>query len=486
MEKFINEGFTFDDVLLIPAKSDVVPSEVCLKTRLSDKISLNIPIISAAMDTVTESKMAIAVATQGGVGIIHKNMSIEMQAAEVGKVKRYESGMVTNPLTLSPTTKVADALRIMQEQNISSFPIIFKKKVVGILTGRDLRFIENDSMKVEKVMTPKAKLVTGKEGITPELARDIMHKHRIEKLPILNKRGELLGLITMNDIMKRINYPNACIDEKRRLIVGAAIGTSADSMERLEELVKAGVDIITVDTAHGHSSGVLKMVKKVKTRFPDITVVGGNIATGDAARDLINAGADSIKVGIGPGSICTTRIVAGVGVPQVTAVNDCYQVARERNVTVIADGGIKYSGDIAKAIAAGADVVMIGSLFAGCEESPGEKILFEGRQFKQYRGMGSIGAMKLGSKDRYFQSEVTESEKMVPEGIEGRVPYRGYVSDTIYQFIGGLRAAMGYCGCETIEKMKTATFTRITGAGLKESHPHDVQITKEAPNYKLG
>lgn len=481
-EKFVKEGLTFDDVLLIPQKSEILPNEVDLSTKLTKKITLNIPMISAAMDTVTESRLAIAMAREGGVGVIHKNMSIEEQANEVDKVKRSEHGVIVDPFSLSPEHTLEDADKLMGKYKISGVPITVDGKLVGILTNRDLRFEKDFSRKISDVMTSES-LVTAPEGTTLAQAEGILQKHKIEKLPIVDENGTLKGLITIKDIEKAVRYPNSARDEGGRLLVAAAVGVTADLEKRAAALIEAKADILVLDSAHGHSQGIIDAVKLLKSKFPEIPVIAGNIATAQAAEDLISAGADAIKVGIGPGSICTTRIVAGIGVPQITAIFDVANVAHKYGIPVIADGGIKYSGDLAKAIAAGADVVMIGSLFAGCEESPGETEIYQGRQFKVYRGMGSLSAMAEGSKDRYFQ---TNSKKLVPEGVEGRVPYKGAVSDTVYQLLGGLRAGMGYCGTGTIKDLKeNGKFTRITGAGLKESHPHDIYITKEAPNYSI-
>lgn len=482
-EKFGKEGLTFDDVLVVPMKSDILPRDADVSTRLSDKLKLNIPLLSAAMDTVTEAPMAIAMAREGGLGVIHKNMSIEEQAEEVDKVKRSESGVITNPFYLTPDHKVYDAEALMAKYRISGVPIVDEnKRLVGIITNRDLRFVRDYSTPIREVMT-KENLVTAPVGTTLKEAEAILQKHKIEKLPLVDENFVLKGLITIKDIEKAEQYPNAAKDAQGRLVVGAAVGVSRDTMERAEALVAAGVDVLVVDTAHGHSKGVIETVKALRKRFPDLDIIAGNVATGEATRDLIEAGATAVKVGIGPGSICTTRVVAGIGVPQVTAIYDCATVARQYGVAIIADGGIKYSGDIVKAIAAGADAVMIGSLFAGTDESPGEFEIYQGRRFKVYRGMGSIGAMKAGSSDRYFQEN---AQKLVPEGIEGRVPYKGPLHEVVYQLIGGLRAGMGYTGCRTIEELKSKTrFVRITNAGLRESHPHDVQITKEAPNYSL-
>lgn len=481
----IKTGLTFDDVLLLPAKSDVLPKDAETSTYLTKDIKLNIPLISAAMDSVTESATAIALAQEGGLGIIHKNMSIEEQALEIDKVKKSESGMIVDPITIGPGQNIYEALDIMKKYKISGIPVTDESKLVGILTNRDLRFEKNLYLKVSEVMT-KEGLVTVPEGTTLEESKALLHKHRIEKLLVIDGDYALKGLITIKDIEKSIKYPNACKDPFGRLRVGAAVGVGEDRDARVEALLKVGVDVIAIDTAHGHSKGVVDSVKEIKKKFPDCRIIAGNIATADAAEDLIKAGADAIKVGIGPGSICTTRIVAGVGVPQLTAINDCAEVGRKHGVPVIADGGIKYSGDIVKALAGGANIVMIGSLFAGTDESPGETVLLQGRTYKVYRGMGSVGAMKEGSKDRYFQDEVDSEIKLVPEGIEGRVPYRGPISSTIHQMIGGLRAGMGYTGCKDIEELRTkATFVKISPAGLKESHVHDVTITKEAPNYSM-
>ncbi|AMA71445.1 MULTISPECIES: IMP dehydrogenase [Aneurinibacillus] len=483
--KFGKEGLTFDDVLLIPGKSEILPRDVDVSTQLSENVKLNIPLISAGMDTVTESALAIAIARQGGMGIIHKNMSIEQQAEEVDRVKRSESGVITNPFSLQPHHSVVEAEKLMAKYRISGVPIVDESnKLVGIITNRDLRFVHDYSVKISEVMT-KEELVTAPVGTTLKEAEEILQRHKIEKLPLVDENNELKGLITIKDIEKAIQFPHAAKDRQGRLLCGAAVGVSKDTFDRAEALVKAGVDCLVIDTAHGHSKGVIDTVKEMRAKYPDLTIVAGNVATGEATRELIEAGASAVKVGIGPGSICTTRVVAGIGVPQITAIYDCATVAREYNIPIIADGGIKYSGDITKAIGAGASVVMIGSLFAGCEESPGESEIYQGRRFKVYRGMGSLGAMKDGSKDRYFQ-EKEDDKKLVPEGIEGRVPYKGPLADTVYQLVGGLRAGMGYCGTRTIEELKNnSRFIRITNAGLRESHPHDVQITKEAPNYSL-
>jgi len=482
-DKIVKEGITFDDVLLIPAKSEVLPNQVDVSTYLTKTIKLNIPLMSAGMDTVTEAKMAISMAREGGIGIIHKNMSIEEQALEVDKVKRSENGVIIDPFFLSPDHLVEDALELMARYKISGVPITAEGKLVGIITNRDIRFETNYKKKISDSMT-KTNLITAREGISMDEAQQILMAYKIEKLPIVDENGMLKGLITIKDIEKAIQYPNSAKDSSGRLLAGAAVGVSKDIMDRIEALYKSKVDVIVIDTAHGHSKGVIETVKMVKQKYKDLQVIAGNIATGDAARELIEAGADAIKVGIGPGSICTTRIIAGIGVPQITAVYDCAKVAQEYGIPVIADGGIKYSGDIPKAIAAGASVIMIGSLFAGTEESPGETIIFNGRSFKVYRGMGSITSMEKGSKDRYFQQD---NKKLVPEGVEGKVPYKGYVKETIYQLIGGLRSSMGYCGTlNTNDLQKNGKFIRITGAGLRESHPHDIIITKEAPNYSVS
>ena len=478
--KIAFEGLTFDDVLLIPQKSDVLPNQVDLSTNLTKTIKLNIPMMSAAMDTVTESELAIAIAREGGIGIIHKNMTIEQQATEVDKVKRSEHGVITDPFFLSPEHTLKDADELMGKFRISGVPITKDNKLVGIITNRDLKFEEDFSKQIKECMTSE-NLVTAPVGTSLEEATEILRKNKIEKLPLVGNNGELKGLITIKDIEKSVKYPNAAKDANGRLLVGAAIGITNDVLDRVAALVEAKVDVLVLDSAHGHSQNIMKTLKLVKDNYPGIQVIAGNIATGEAARDLIEAGADAVKVGIGPGSICTTRVVAGVGVPQITAINEVYKVAKEYGIPVIADGGVKYSGDLPKAIAAGADVIMMGSLFAGCEESPGETEIYEGRKYKVYRGMGSIAAMEKGSKDRYFQ---TGTKKLVPEGVEGRVPYKGELSDTIYQLLGGFRSAMGYCGAATIPLLKeNGKFVRITAAGLRESHPHDISITKEAPNY---
>ncbi len=484
-ERFINfEGLTFDDILLVPQKSAIVPREVDVSTIFSRNIKINIPLVSAAMDTVTESKLAIAIAREGGMGIIHKNMSIEEQAEEVDKVKRSESGVIVDPISLTPERKVGEAIELMAKYHISGIPIVNKeKKLVGILTNRDIRFLEDKNLKIDLVMTKK-NLVTAPVGTTLQDAKKILHINRIEKLPIVDESFVLKGLITIKDIQKIEQYPYSCKDTKGRLRVGAAVGITGDILDRVAALVEAKVDVIVVDTAHGHSVGVIEAIKEIKRAF-DIELVGGNVATYEGAESLIKAGVDAVKVGIGPGSICTTRVVAGVGIPQVSAIQECKKAAKKYNIPLIADGGIKYSGDITKALAVGADSVMIGSLFAGTEESPGEVVLYKGRSYKEYRGMGSIGAMKKGSKDRYFQEEVEES-KLVPEGIEGRVSYRGPLSACVFQLLGGVRSGMGYCGVKNIRELQEKTkFVKITNAGLRESHPHDVIITKEAPNYGI-
>lgn len=473
-------AYTFDDVLLVPQKSEILPKEVDVSTKLTDKIKLNIPLISAGMDTVTEAKLAIAIAREGGMGVIHKNMSPQQQADEVDKVKRWEHGVITDPFHLEPDDSLQDAINLMEKYKISGVPIVKDDILVGIITNRDIRFETDFSKPIEELMT-KENLITAKVGTSLEEAQEILKKHKIEKLPLVDSQGILKGLITIKDIEKKFKYPNAAKDHTGRLIVAAAVGLGNDIDERLKLLVNAKVDCLVVDSAHGHSKSVLLAIEKIKKHYPDIVVVGGNVATAEAVKDLVLAGADIIKVGIGPGSICTTRVVAGVGVPQFTAICDCSEQADKYGKAVIADGGIKYSGDIVKAIGAGAKAIMIGSLFAGCEESPGEEEIYQGRRFKVYRGMGSIGAMQRGSSDRYFQSEST---KLVPEGVEGRVPYKGSVSDVIYQLIGGLRAGMGYCGTSTIEQLrKNAKFVIQTANGLRESHPHDIQIIKESPNY---
>jgi len=482
----IKVGLTFDDILLEPRKSSVLPREVNISTYLTHEIKLNVPILSAAMDTVTESDLAIALAREGGIGILHKNMSIEKQCEEVDKVKRSESGMIRNPVTLSREKTIADAIELMKKYSISGIPIIDEKdKLVGILTNRDLRFEPNKRQKVKNLMTSE-NLITAPVGTTLEKAEKILQNYKIEKLPVVDKNGILKGLITFKDIQKKKKHPNACKDDQGRLRVGAAVGITFDTNDRVEALIRAGADVIVIDTAHGHSRGVIKKIKEIRKKYKYEQLIAGNIGTYEAALDLLDCKIDAVKVGIGPGSICTTRVVAGVGIPQITAVSDVYKAVRKNGIPVIADGGIKQTGDIPKAIAAGADSVMIGGLFAGVEESPGEKVLFEGRSFKIYRGMGSLSAMKEGSKDRYFQDVEDNIAKLVPEGVEGRVPYKGPLSDTVYQLIGGLRAAMGYCGAKNINELKTKTkFIKITLSGLRESHPHDVIITKEAPNYHI-
>jgi IMP dehydrogenase len=485
LEPDVPEALTFDDVLLLPAHSRVLPSQVDTKSRLTRKITLNVPLLSAAMDTVTESRLAIALAQEGGIGIIHKNLSIEAQAEEIDKVKRSESGMIVDPVTMTPDQKVADALEAMSRYRISGLPVVDKGgKLVGILTNRDLRFATRTDLPIRELMTSEG-LVTVPKGTTLEQAKELLHKHRIEKLPVVDAQGRVVGLITVKDIQKQIKYPNACKDDLGRLRVGAALGIAKDTLDRAKALVDAQVDVLVVDTAHGHSEGVLQMIATLRQKFPDTQLVGGNVATKEGARDLIERGVDAVKVGVGPGSICTTRIVTGAGVPQITAIADAAAACDPAGVPLVADGGIKFSGDLVKALAAGADAVMIGSLFAGTEESPGETVLYQGRTFKEYRGMGSLGAMKRGSSDRYFQDEFDE-RKLVPEGIEGRVPYKGPLSALIGQLVGGLKAGMGYTGCPDVEALRRrARFVRITSAGLRESHAHDVIITKEAPNYRL-
>ncbi len=481
-EKFAKQGLTFDDVLLVPAKSDVLPKDVEVNTRLTRNISLNIPIISSGMDTVTEARMAIAMAREGGLGIIHKNMTIEQQANEIDKVKRSENGIIVDPLFLSPEHTLKDVQDLMERYHISGVPITQQDRLVGILTNRDLRFETDLSKRIGECMT-REHLITAPMGTSLNEAKEILRKHRIEKLPLVDERGHLKGLITIKDIEKAQKYPNSAKDSKGRLLVGAAVGVGSDMLDRVAAIVAAKVDVIVVDTAHGHSQGVIESVKTIKRAYPDVDLIAGNVATEEATRALFEAGVDAVKVGIGPGSICTTRVIAGIGVPQITAVYECAKAAAEFGLPIIADGGIKYSGDVVKALAAGANVVMVGNLLAGTEESPGETIIYQGRSYKVYRGMGSLGAMAQGSKDRYFQENM---DKLVPEGIEGRVPYKGPVSETMFQMVGGLRAGMGYCGVKDIEALRTETkFIRITSAGLKESHPHDVNITKEAPNYSL-
>ena len=485
--RVIQEALTFDDVLLIPAYSSVLPRDVSLKTRLTRNISLNIPLLSAAMDTVTEARLAITIAQEGGIGIIHKNMSADRQAQEVGAVKKYESGVIKEPITVTPDATIRDVLELTRSRRISGVPVVADGELVGIVTSRDLRFETRFDAPVSMAMTPKDKLITVREGSSKEEAIRLLHEHRIEKVLVVNDHFQLRGLITVKDIQKSSDYPQACKDELERLRVGAAVGTGAGTEERVELLADAGVDVIVVDTAHGHSQGVLDRVRWVKAHYPKIQVIGGNIATGDAALALVDAGADAVKVGIGPGSICTTRIVAGVGIPQITAVSNVADALRDSGVPLIADGGVRYSGDVAKALAAGAHAVMLGGLFAGTEEAPGEVELYQGRSYKSYRGMGSLGAMSQsqGSSDRYFQ-ESTEAEKLVPEGIEGRVPYKGSLVSILHQLVGGVRSSMGYTGCHTIEEMRNrACFVRVTHAGMRESHVHDVTITKEAPNYSM-
>lgn len=479
----IKLGLTFDDILLIPQESDVLPKDTDITTRLTKNIRLNIPLVSAAMDMVTESRLAISMAREGGIGIIHKNMTIEEQALEVKKVKKYESGMIINPISMDPEGYLFEAVELMKKYSISGLPITKNSKLVGILTNRDLRFETNLNQKVENVMT-KNNLITAKTGITLEESKQLLHKNRIEKLLVVNDSYELEGLITIKDIEKSQKYPNACKDNLGRLRVGAAIGITKDIDERIQQLINAKVDVLSIDTAHGHSKNVIEAIKRIKSNFPKCELIAGNIATSEAVEGLIKAGADAIKVGIGPGSICTTRIITGVGIPQITAINDCYNIGVKSDVPIIADGGIKFSGDIVKALAVGADSIMLGSLFAGTEESPGETVLFQGRSYKSYRGMGSIGAMKKGSGDRYFQDDIESEVKFVPEGIEGKVPYRGSLSSIIYQLIGGLKSGMGYVGAKNLKALREkAKFIRISPSGLKESHVHDVTITKESPNY---
>ena len=482
MGTIIGDGITFDDVLLVPSYSEVIPNQVCLKTHLTKDIELNIPMMSAGMDTVTEHRMAIAMARQGGIGIIHKNMSIEEQAEEVDKVKRSENGVITDPFYLSPEHTLGDANDLMAKFRISGVPITEGKKLVGIITNRDLKFETDFSKKIKECMTSEG-LITAPEGITLDEAKKILAGARKEKLPIVDKDGNLSGLITIKDIEKQIKYPNSAKDKQGRLLCGAGVGVTANILDRVDALVKSKVDVIVIDTAHGHSANVLRVVKMVREKYPDLAIIAGNVATGEATEALIQAGVDAVKVGIGPGSICTTRVVAGIGVPQITAIMDCYAVAKKYGIPIIADGGIKYSGDMTKAIAAGANVCMMGSIFAGCDESPGTFELFQGRKYKVYRGMGCIAAMENGSKDRYFQQD---AKKLVPEGVEGRVAYKGLVEDTVFQLIGGIRSGMGYCGTKTIEELKeNGKFVKISAASLKESHPHDIHITKEAPNYSV-
>ncbi|MTK12921.1 MAG: IMP dehydrogenase [Clostridiaceae bacterium] len=483
MARILKQAYTFDDVLLVPNKSEILPRDVSLATNLTKKIKLNLPLMSAGMDTVTEAKMAIAMAREGGIGIVHKNMTIEQQAAEVDRVKRQENGVITNPFFLSPDNSINDALAVMSKYRISGVPITVDGKLVGIITNRDIVFETNYDRKISEVMTSE-NLITAPENTTIEEAKDILKHHKIEKLPLVDNDNNLRGLITIKDIEKVKIFPNSAKDERGRLLCGAAVGVTGDMLERVAALVEVGVDVITVDTAHGHSKGVIDAVKSIKESYPELQVIAGNVATAEATKDLILAGADCIKVGIGPGSICTTRVVAGVGVPQLTAVMDCVEEANKYGVPVIADGGIKYSGDIVKALAAGAKVVMMGSMLAGCEEAPGEKEIYQGRSYKVYRGMGSLAAMACGSKDRYFQEG---NKKLVPEGVEGRVPYKGIVADTLFQLAGGLRSGMGYLGSENLNRLyESATFVVQTASGLRESHPHDISMTKEAPNYSVN
>ncbi len=485
MEKISRQGLTFDDILLVPSYSAILPRDTDLHTSLTKKIRLNVPLVSAAMDTVTESRLAIAIAREGGLGFIHKNLPPDIQAGQIRVVKRSESVVIDNPFSLPPNLRVREAVKLMREKDISGVPITKGGKLVGILTNRDLRFQKDLNVTIAEIMTPKRKLVTALEGMKMEQAEALLHKHRIEKLPVVTKDGKLVGLITVKDILKRAQFPNACKDEFGHLRVGAAVGVGGDTLDRVDELVRAKVDIIAVDTAHGHSAGVIATVKKVKQKYPDLDLVAGNVATYEGFLALAKAGADCVKVGMGPGSICTTRVVSGAGVPQVTAILDCARAARETGVSLIADGGIKFSGDVCKAIACGADVCMVGNLLAGTEEAPGDLILYEGRSFKSYRGMGSLASMKKGSRDRYFQEGV-EDAKLVPEGIEGRVPYKGPVASVLFQLVGGLRVGMGYCGCKSIGALQDNTqFIQVSTAGGRESHPHTVTITQEAPNYKL-
>lgn len=483
--RLLKKALTFDDVLLVPAYSDVLPKDTSLKTRLTRNISLNLPLVSAAMDTVTEARLAIAMAQEGGIGIIHKNITPDQQALEVLKVKRHEFGIVVDPITITPQMTVRDAVELQRTQGISGLPVVENGKVVGIVTNRDVRFEDRLDLPVREVMTPQENLVTLREGSTLEQAQTLMHKHRLERVLILNDKGELRGLATVKDIVKNTEHPNACKDSLGQLRVGAAVGVVGDTEERLAKLVKAGVDVVIVDTAHGHTKGVIERVKWIKQNYPTVDVIAGNIATGEAALALVEAGVDGVKVGIGPGSICTTRVVAGVGVPQITAISDVAKALENTDVPLIADGGIRYSGDLAKAFVAGASACMMGGMFAGTEEAPGEVVLFQGRSYKSYRGMGSVGAMEKGSADRYFQDSSSNSDKLVPEGIEGRVAYKGSVLSILYQLAGGIKASMGYCGCATIDDMRTKPqFVEISGAGFRESHVHDVHITKEAPNYR--
>jgi IMP dehydrogenase len=483
--RLAKKALTFDDVLLVPAFSEILPRDASLKTRLTRGIGLNIPLVSAAMDTVTEARLAIAIAQEGGLGIVHKNLSPERQAAEVVRVKRHEAGIVADPITVSPQMKVLDVINLTQQHRISGLPVVEGRKVVGIVTNRDLRFETRLDEPVSRIMTPRERLVTVREGASLEEAKALMHRHRLERVLVIDEAFELRGLITVKDILKATEHPNACKDDQGKLRVGAAIGVGGDSEERAELLTRAGVDLLVVDTAHGHSRGVMDRVRELKRQYPSVQVIAGNVATAGAARALVEAGADGVKVGIGPGSICTTRIVAGVGVPQITAIGDVAAALEGSGVPLIADGGIRYSGDVAKAVAAGADAVMLGSMFAGTEEAPGEVILYQGRSYKTYRGMGSLGAMQQGAADRYFQDPTGNIDKLVPEGIEGRVAYKGSVVAIIYQLCGGLRASMGYCGCPSIADMRTRPqFVEVTAAGMRESHVHDVQMTKEAPNYR--
>ncbi|GAA5235106.1 IMP dehydrogenase [Verticiella sediminum] len=485
--RLVKQALTFDDVLLVPAYSDVLPRDTQLATHLTRDIVLNIPLVSAAMDTVTEARLAIAMAQEGGIGIVHKNLSAEAQAREVLAVKRFESGVVGDPVTVTPDMRVRDALALQRQHGISGLPVVQGKEVVGIITNRDLRFEDRLDAPLSSAMTPRERLVTVREGATPEEAQALMHKHRLERVLVVNDHFELRGLMTVKDINKNIERPYAARDSQGKLRVGAAVGVAGDTEERVERLAAAGVDVIVVDTAHGHTRGVIERVRWVKQNYPQVQVVGGNIATGDAARALAEAGADGVKVGIGPGSICTTRVVAGVGVPQITAISDVAAALEGTGVPLIADGGVRFSGDVAKALVAGANTVMMGGMFAGTEEAPGEVVLYQGRSYKSYRGMGSLGAMTDGSADRYFQDPANNADKLVPEGIEGRVPYKGSVHAIIFQLVGGVRASMGYCGCSTIEEMRTRPqFVQITAAGMRESHVHDVQITEEAPNYQAG
>ena len=484
--RLTKKALTFDDVLLVPAYSDILPRDTSLKTRLTRRIGLNIPLLSAAMDTVTEAPLAIAMAQEGGIGIVHKNLSPAAQAAEVLRVKRYESGVLSDPITITPDMRVRDVIALTRQHRISGLPVLADGRIVGIVTNRDLRFETRLDEPVSSIMTPRERLITIREGASLDEAQALMHQHRLERVLVINDDFQLRGLVTVKDILKATEHPNAAKDSTGKLRVGAAVGVGADSDERVERLVKAGVDVLVVDTAHGHTRGVIDRIRDIKRQYPQVDVIGGNIATAEAARALVEAGADGVKVGIGPGSICTTRIVAGVGVPQITAISEVSGALRDTDVPMIADGGVRYSGDVAKAVAAGANTVMMGSLFAGTEEAPGEVILLHGRSYKSYRGMGSLGAMQEGAADRYFQDPASNADKLVPEGIEGRVPYKGSVVAIVYQLCGGLRASMGYCGCADIEQMRTRTqFVEITSAGMRESHVHDVQITQEAPNYHI-